>query len=277
MVLHRAGRRPAADRSGVPVPDRAAAAGHAGPRRARPRPDRSRSSSRTSTGTTSTCRRWRASAATCGSSCRRPRRPGCAPRGSRTPRRSGSEAPVVVGGVTVEAVPARHSAFRPPRGPRRGPLGYVIRGSRTIYFAGDTDLFDGMADLGTAGSRARPGLGLGADPWARPAPGSAARRRGAPAPAPARRRSDPLGHLLATRDGPRLRREPLVDPPRQFAALAAEIAPTVTGADDRGRRDGRPARLVDVTGTAHDPRPARRPGPPAADPAARPRSHRPSA
>jgi len=58
---------------------------------------------------------------------------------------------LTVGGVTVEAVPAFHSAFRPPVGPSAPPLGYVVRGGRSVYFAGDTDMFDGMADL------ARPG------------------------------------------------------------------------------------------------------------------------
>jgi L-ascorbate metabolism protein UlaG (beta-lactamase superfamily) len=52
-----------------------------------------------------------------------------------------------VGAVTVRAVYALHSGFRPPLGPTAPPLGFVIRGSRTIYFAGDTDLFEGMADF----------------------------------------------------------------------------------------------------------------------------------
>lgn len=47
--------------------------------------------------------------------------------------------------VVVEAVPARHSGFRPPNGPTAEAIGYVLRGSQTVYFAGDTDLFDEMA------------------------------------------------------------------------------------------------------------------------------------
>jgi L-ascorbate metabolism protein UlaG (beta-lactamase superfamily) len=54
---------------------------------------------------------------------------------------------VAVGGVALRAVEAHHSAFRPPVGPTAPPLGYVVRGSRSVYFAGDTDMFDGMADL----------------------------------------------------------------------------------------------------------------------------------
>ena len=53
-----------------------------------------------------------------------------------------------VGGLIVRAVPAVHSGFRPPLGPTAPPLGFVIRGSQTVYFAGDTDLFEGMAELG---------------------------------------------------------------------------------------------------------------------------------
>lgn len=58
---------------------------------------------------------------------------------------------LAVGGVAVEAVEACHSAFRPPAGPSADPLGYMVRGTRSVYFAGDTDMFDGMGGL------ARPG------------------------------------------------------------------------------------------------------------------------
>jgi L-ascorbate metabolism protein UlaG (beta-lactamase superfamily) len=55
---------------------------------------------------------------------------------------------VGVGGVVVRAVPAVHSGYRPPLGPTAPALGFVMRGSRSVYFAGDTDLFDGMGQLG---------------------------------------------------------------------------------------------------------------------------------
>lgn len=58
---------------------------------------------------------------------------------------------VDVGGVTVRATFAAHDGRRGAgRTPERtvGPaLGYVVSGGSTIYFAGDTDLFAGMADL----------------------------------------------------------------------------------------------------------------------------------
>ncbi len=68
-------------------------------------------------------------------------------------RRSGNERIVEVRagdvlnvgmGVEIEAVPALHDGFRPPLGPRAPALGFVLRGSSRVYFAGDTDLFAEM-------------------------------------------------------------------------------------------------------------------------------------
>jgi len=52
-----------------------------------------------------------------------------------------------VGRLEVRATPANHSGFRPPFGPTAEAVGYVVQGSRSVYFAGDTDLFPEMADL----------------------------------------------------------------------------------------------------------------------------------
>ncbi|MCX4820379.1 MBL fold metallo-hydrolase [Streptomyces sp. NBC_01142] len=47
----------------------------------------------------------------------------------------------------VRAVPALHDGRRLPLGPHRSPaLGYVISGEARTYFAGDTGLFDSMAE-----------------------------------------------------------------------------------------------------------------------------------
>jgi len=56
------------------------------------------------------------------------------------------------GSVTVETVPAVHSDARGPhRRLRASAVGFVISGDDgTIYFAGDTDLFDAMVDLAQA-------------------------------------------------------------------------------------------------------------------------------
>jgi L-ascorbate metabolism protein UlaG (beta-lactamase superfamily) len=52
-----------------------------------------------------------------------------------------------VGTLAVTAVEARHDGRRHPGGLRAETLGYLIRGRRTVYFAGDTELFDGMSSL----------------------------------------------------------------------------------------------------------------------------------
>jgi L-ascorbate metabolism protein UlaG (beta-lactamase superfamily) len=68
---------------------------------------------------------------------------------------------VNVGTLAVAAVPARHDGRRwvGPGSLRAETLGYVVRGRRTVYFAGDTELFDGMSavsprsDVGDSSNR----------------------------------------------------------------------------------------------------------------------------
>jgi L-ascorbate metabolism protein UlaG (beta-lactamase superfamily) len=50
-------------------------------------------------------------------------------------------------GVSVTATPARHGGARHPFAAEGDPLGFVVRGSLSAYFAGDTGLFEQMADL----------------------------------------------------------------------------------------------------------------------------------
>ncbi|MEU2773756.1 MBL fold metallo-hydrolase [Streptomyces sp. NPDC007162] len=53
-----------------------------------------------------------------------------------------------VGRLVVRAVPALHDGRRLPVGPQRSPaLGYVVEGAARTYFAGDTGLFDEMAEV----------------------------------------------------------------------------------------------------------------------------------
>jgi len=52
-----------------------------------------------------------------------------------------------VGAVRVRATHADHAANRLPLTPELPSLGFVVAGSRSVYFAGDTDLFDGMSTL----------------------------------------------------------------------------------------------------------------------------------
>jgi L-ascorbate metabolism protein UlaG (beta-lactamase superfamily) len=53
-----------------------------------------------------------------------------------------------IGDLSIRAVQAEHDGSRGPFGASAEPIGYVITGSTSIYFAGDTDLFDEMHDLG---------------------------------------------------------------------------------------------------------------------------------
>jgi L-ascorbate metabolism protein UlaG (beta-lactamase superfamily) len=52
-----------------------------------------------------------------------------------------------IGSLEVTAVTAAHDGRRYPIGRRLEALGFVIDGSASVYFAGDTDLFPGMARL----------------------------------------------------------------------------------------------------------------------------------
>jgi L-ascorbate metabolism protein UlaG (beta-lactamase superfamily) len=52
-----------------------------------------------------------------------------------------------VGSVRVIATPAVHDDRRRPLGRHAEPVGFVVRGSLGVYFAGDTDLFEGMGEL----------------------------------------------------------------------------------------------------------------------------------
>jgi L-ascorbate metabolism protein UlaG (beta-lactamase superfamily) len=75
---------------------------------------------------------------------------------------------LTVGNVTVRATHAEHDADRGPLGVKAASLGFVVDGSRSLYFAGDTDLFDAMSEIGESldvallpisgwGARAGPG------------------------------------------------------------------------------------------------------------------------
>jgi L-ascorbate metabolism protein UlaG (beta-lactamase superfamily) len=55
---------------------------------------------------------------------------------------------VNLGDVQVRVTHAEHASGRRMGTGRTEPVGYVIAGSRSVYFAGDTDLFPAMGDLG---------------------------------------------------------------------------------------------------------------------------------
>jgi L-ascorbate metabolism protein UlaG (beta-lactamase superfamily) len=54
---------------------------------------------------------------------------------------------IEVGGVEIAATPALHEGRRWPLGKRLPTLGFVLDGTTRVYFAGDTDLFEGMREL----------------------------------------------------------------------------------------------------------------------------------
>lgn len=49
--------------------------------------------------------------------------------------------------LRIRGMPAEHGRSRRPLGPKADPIGYLVSGSRRVYFAGDTDLFPAMAEL----------------------------------------------------------------------------------------------------------------------------------
>jgi L-ascorbate metabolism protein UlaG (beta-lactamase superfamily) len=54
---------------------------------------------------------------------------------------------VRVGSVEVVATDAKHRGTRHPLAARTPSLGYVVSGSHSVYFAGDTAFFSGIADV----------------------------------------------------------------------------------------------------------------------------------
>jgi L-ascorbate metabolism protein UlaG (beta-lactamase superfamily) len=55
-----------------------------------------------------------------------------------------------LGSVDVIRVPAAHRGPGSSLAPLSASAGYIVRGTSTVYFAGDTALFDGMQELGEA-------------------------------------------------------------------------------------------------------------------------------
>jgi L-ascorbate metabolism protein UlaG (beta-lactamase superfamily) len=69
-------------------------------------------------------------------------------RGFRNVTEIGREEQVYIRGVRIMATEADHSGDRPPFGPKLDSIGFLIEGDYQVYFAGDTDLFPEMSDLG---------------------------------------------------------------------------------------------------------------------------------
>jgi L-ascorbate metabolism protein UlaG (beta-lactamase superfamily) len=82
-------------------------------------------------------------------------------RGFRSVREVVAGDDVDVGALRVRVTHAEHApGFRIGTG-RTQPVGYVIDGTRRVYFAGDTDLFEGMGELGRLDAALLPVAGWG--------------------------------------------------------------------------------------------------------------------
>jgi L-ascorbate metabolism protein UlaG (beta-lactamase superfamily) len=145
---------------------------------------------------------------------------------------------VRLGDIVVRATPADHEGGRGFLGKEVAALGYLIRGSRQIYFAGDTDLFEGMATLA-------PDLDIALVPiwgWGPTlGPGHLDPRRAAEALRLLRPRLAVPIHwgTYAPLGFRRLQTALLADPVTEFRRHAAELAPEVE------------LRVLDLGGTLH--------------------------
>ncbi len=127
---------------------------------------------------------------------------------------------IAIGGLSVTATFAEHDGSRGPLGVQAPSFGYAIEGSRRVYFAGDTDLFEGMADLGVFDVALIPVSGWGS----KVGPGHLDPTRAVEAVERLRPRlAIPIHWGTYTT----LNRRPTREPADEFAALAREQLPDV--------------------------------------------------
>ena len=133
---------------------------------------------------------------------------------------------VDIGGVRITAVHADHSGFRPPFGPNAKAVGYIVEhATERVYFAGDTDVFPAMADLGAIDLALLPVWGWGP----RLGPGHMNPERAAEALALIRPTAAVPIHwgTLWPLGLDRVKPHRLQQPPVEFAAAAGRHAPEV--------------------------------------------------
>ena len=126
---------------------------------------------------------------------------------------------VRIGALAVRAVHAEHDGSRGPLG-ASGELGFVIAGSQTVYFAGDTDLFDDLAAMGPVDVALVPVAGWGS----KVGPGHLDPERAAEA---VRRLQPRIAVPIHWGTLAPVGRVPDVDSPHEFARLVAKLAPDV--------------------------------------------------
>jgi L-ascorbate metabolism protein UlaG (beta-lactamase superfamily) len=128
---------------------------------------------------------------------------------------------VDLGPLAVRVTHAEHASARRLGTAKTLPVGYVIAGTRTVYFAGDTDLFGGMDSLGDVDVALLPVAGWGP----RLPAGHLDPARAAQALALIRPRIAIPVHWGTY--APWRRPEGLETPAREFAEIATTVAPTV--------------------------------------------------
>jgi L-ascorbate metabolism protein UlaG (beta-lactamase superfamily) len=126
---------------------------------------------------------------------------------------------VRIGKLVVNAVHAEHAGARGPLG-ASGELGFVVTGSRRIYFAGDTDLFDDLAALGPLDLALVPVTGWGSTVG----PGHLDPARAAEA---VRLLQPRLAIPIHWGTLAPIGRAPDPEPPHEFARRVSELAPNV--------------------------------------------------
>ena len=126
---------------------------------------------------------------------------------------------VRIGELMVTGVHAEHDGSRGPLG-ASGELGYVISGSLSIYFAGDTDLYDGLAEIAPVDVALVPVTGWGP----KVGPGHLDPERAAEA---VRLLEPRIAIPIHWGTVARIGRVPDPEPPHEFARFVERVAPDV--------------------------------------------------
>lgn len=137
------------------------------------------------------------------------------------------------GTLAVTATQASHDDRRRPGGPRAEALGFLVRARRSVYFAGDTELFDGISDLGAGSGVGGAQLDVALLPVAGWGPTLGPGHMDPLQAAQAAALLNPHVAIpihwgtLVPIGSPARHRARLQDPPRQFAEHVARLAPGV--------------------------------------------------
>jgi L-ascorbate metabolism protein UlaG (beta-lactamase superfamily) len=147
-------------------------------------------------------------------------------RGFRAVTELGVGEALQIGALSIQGTPAFHPPERMPFGLKAEPMGHLIAGSRTVYFAGDTECFEGMAELGPVDVALLPIWGWGPNLG----PGHMDPRQAAEAAQLLRATSAiPIhwGTLFPMHQALRGAAGPALHPPVEFVRRLRELAPKI--------------------------------------------------